>query len=56
MPLHGHRDVIFPGMLVISSITFLPGSALSCSTSGGPVQAIHLGPMMVGMGTLFGAC
>tara|TARA_B100001750_G_scaffold189988_1_gene160029 strand:+ start:237 stop:1331 length:1095 start_codon:yes stop_codon:yes gene_type:complete len=51
----GLGDVIFPGMLVISAVSFLPET--------GPVvfdfweeagKPIHLGPMLVGMGTLFG--
>ena len=52
----GLGDVIFPGMLVISSITFLPtnGSSVVFDFWGGATVPIHLGPMLVGLGTLVG--
>jgi len=51
----GLGDVIFPGMLVISSITFLPQTGpVVFDFWGEPRIPIHLGPMMVGMGTLVG--
>ena len=51
----GLGDVIFPGMLVISSITFLPEiGPVVFDFWGDPSKPIHLGPMLVGMGTLFG--
>ena len=51
----GLGDVIFPGMLVISSITFLPEiGPVVFDFWGDPSKPIHLGPMMVGMGTLCG--
>ena len=51
----GLGDVIFPGMLVISSITFLPeiGPVVFDFWGPNPIP-IHLGPMLVGMGTLVG--
>ena len=51
----GLGDVIFPGMLVISSITFLPETGpVVFDFWGGDSVPIHLGPMIVGMGTLVG--
>ena len=51
----GLGDVIFPGMLVISSITFLPETGpVVFDFWGGDSIPIHLGPMIVGMGTLVG--
>ena len=51
----GLGDVIFPGMLVISSITFLPEiGPVVFDFWGDPSKPVHLGPMMVGMGTLLG--
>tara|TARA_A100001234_G_C12603478_1_gene376114 strand:- start:15 stop:1085 length:1071 start_codon:yes stop_codon:yes gene_type:complete len=51
----GLGDVIFPGMLVISSITFLPEiGPVVFDFWGDPSKPVHLGPMLVGMGTLFG--
>ena len=51
----GLGDVIFPGMLVISSITFLPEiGPVVFDFWGDPSKPVHLGPMMVGMGTLCG--
>ena len=51
----GLGDVIFPGMLVISSITFLPEiGPVVFDFWGSPTKPVHLGPMLVGMGTLFG--
>jgi len=51
----GLGDIIFPGMLVISAVSFLPDTGPVVfdfwEDSGKPV---HLGPMLVGMGTLFG--
>lgn len=51
----GLGDVIFPGMLVISSITFLPESGpVIFDFWGGDSIPIHRDPMIVGMGTLLG--
>ena len=51
----GLGDVIFPGMLVISSITFLPDvGPVVFEFWGGDSIPVHLGPMVVGMGTLVG--
>ncbi|MDP7001983.1 MAG: presenilin family intramembrane aspartyl protease PSH [Candidatus Thalassarchaeaceae archaeon] len=51
----GLGDVIFPGMLVISSITFLPDAGpVVFDFWGDPTKPISLGPMLVGMGTLVG--
>ena len=51
----GLGDVIFPGMLVISSITFLPEiGPVVFEFWGEGSTPIHLGPMLVGMGTLVG--
>jgi len=51
----GLGDVIFPGMLVISSITFLPEiGPVVFDFWGDPTKPVHLGPMIVGMGTLVG--
>ena len=51
----GLGDVIFPGMLVISSITFLPDyGPVVFDFWGEPHEQVHLGAMMVGMGTLLG--
>jgi len=51
----GLGDVIFPGMLVISSITFLPEiGPIVFDFWGDPTKPVHLGPMIVGMGTLVG--
>jgi len=51
----GLGDVIFPGMLVISSITFLPDTGpVVFDFWGDPTLPVHLGPMLVGMGTLVG--
>ncbi|HJM18428.1 MAG TPA: presenilin family intramembrane aspartyl protease PSH [Candidatus Thalassarchaeaceae archaeon] len=51
----GLGDVIFPGMLVISSITFLPEMGpVVFDFWGDPTKPVHLGPMIVGMGTLIG--
>ena len=51
----GLGDVIFPGMLVISSITFLPEiGPVVFDFWGDPSKPVHLGPMLVGMGTLLG--
>tara|TARA_B110000014_G_scaffold262276_1_gene255885 strand:- start:897 stop:1970 length:1074 start_codon:yes stop_codon:yes gene_type:complete len=51
----GLGDVIFPGMLVISSITFLPDAGpVVFDFWGGPTEPVHLGPMLVGFGTLLG--
>jgi len=51
----GLGDVIFPGMLVISSITFLPEAGpVVFDFWGEPSAPVHLGPMLVGMGTLVG--
>ena len=50
----GLGDVIFPGMLVISSVTFLPeiGPAIFDFWPG--TVPIYYGPMLVGLGTLVG--
>jgi len=51
----GLGDVIFPGMLVISSITFLPEAGpVVFDFWGGSTQPVHLGPMLIGIGTLLG--
>ena len=51
----GLGDVIFPGMLVISSITFLPDyGPVVFDFWGEPSKPIHLGAMLVGLGTLLG--
>ena len=51
----GLGDVIFPGILVISSVTFLPEiGPVVFDAWGDPTLPIHLGPMLVGLGTLFG--
>ena len=51
----GLGDVIFPGMLVISSITFLPDAGpVVFDFWGDPSKPVYLGPMLVGMGTLVG--
>lgn len=51
----GLGDVIFPGILVISSVTFLPEfGPVVFDIWGEPTLPIHLGPMLVGLGTLFG--
>jgi presenilin-like A22 family membrane protease len=51
----GLGDVIFPGMLVISAITFLPDyGPVVFDFWGEPSEQIHLGAMLVGMGTLLG--
>ena len=51
----GLGDVIFPGMLVISSITFLPDYGPEVFHFwGGDSKPVHLGAMLVGLGTLFG--
>lgn len=51
----GLGDVIFPGILVISSITFLPDAGpVVFDFWGDPYVPVHLGPMLVGMGTLVG--
>ncbi len=51
----GLGDVIFPGILVISSITFLPDTGpVVFDFWGEPSAPVHLGPMLVGMGTLVG--
>ncbi len=52
----GLGDVIFPGMLVISSISFLPqtGPVLGSLPMTSFFGWIHLDALMVGMGTLFG--
>jgi presenilin-like A22 family membrane protease len=51
----GLGDVIFPGMLVISSITFLPETGpVVFDFWGGDSIPVTLGPMIVGMGTLVG--
>ena len=51
----GLGDVIFPGMLVISSITFLPEiGPVVFDFWGGPTKPVHLGPMLVALGTLVG--
>ena len=51
----GLGDVIFPGMLVISSITFLPDyGPVVFDFWGEPRKPVHLGARLVGMGTLLG--
>ena len=51
----GLGDVIFPGMLVISSITFLPDyGPVVFDFWGESSKPIHLGAMLVGLGTLLG--
>ncbi len=51
----GLGDVIFPGMLVISSITFLPDYGPEVFHFwGGSSKPVHLGAMLVGLGTLLG--
>ena len=51
----GLGDVIFPGMLVISAITFLPDyGPVVFDFWGEPSKQVHLGAMVVGMGTLLG--
>jgi presenilin-like A22 family membrane protease len=51
----GLGDVIFPGILVISSITFLPDTGpVVFDFWGDSYTPVHLGPMLVGMGTLVG--
>ena len=51
----GLGDVIFPGMLVISSITFLPDyGPVVFDFWGEPSKPVHLGAKLVGMGTLLG--
>ena len=48
----GLGDVIFPGMLVISAVSFLPESGAEISTIWGiPMYSDQL---VVGLGTLFG--
>ncbi len=52
----GLGDVIFPGMLVISTITFLPETGVVLGSL--PLTSffgwIHLDPLLVGLGTLAG--
>jgi presenilin-like A22 family membrane protease len=52
----GLGDVIFPGMLVISAISFLPQTGIIIGSL--PLSAffgwIHLDPLLVGLGTLLG--
>ena len=52
----GLGDVIFPGMLVISAITFLPqtGVALGSIPLSTFFGLLHLDPLLVGLGALFG--
>ena len=51
----GLGDVIFPGMLVISSITFLPDyGPVVFDFWGEPSKPVYLGAMLVGLGTLIG--
>ena len=52
----GLGDVIFPGMLVISTITFLPetGAVIGSLPLTPFFGWIHLDPLMVGLGTLLG--
>ncbi len=51
----GLGDVIFPGILVISSITFLPEiGPVVFDFWGGDTTPIYLGPLLVGIGTLIG--
>jgi len=47
----GLGDIIFPGMLVISSVSFLPEWGPEIGTIFG---TMHVGPLAVGLGTLFG--
>ena len=47
----GLGDIIFPGMLVISSVSFLPEWGPEIGTIFGTMYA---GPLAVGLGTLFG--
>ena len=47
----GLGDVIFPGMLVISAVSFLPEWGPEIGTIFG---TMHAGPLVVGLGTLFG--
>ena len=47
----GLGDIIFPGMLVISSVSFLPEWGPEIGTIFG---TMHAGPLAVGLGTLFG--
>ena len=52
----GLGDVIFPGMLVISAITFLPETGMVVGSL--PLTSffgwIHVDPLAVGLGTLLG--
>jgi len=50
----GLGDVIFPGMLVISSVTFLPEIGPVIFDFWPDTVAIYYGPMLVGLGTLVG--
>jgi len=50
----GLGDVIFPGMLVISSVTFLPEIGPVVFDFWPDSVAIYYGPMLVGLGTLVG--
>ena len=52
----GLGDVIFPGMLVISATTFLPqtGVVLGSVPLSTFFGMLHLDPLLVGLGTLFG--
>jgi presenilin-like A22 family membrane protease len=51
----GLGDIIFPGMLVISAVSFLdPVGPVVFDFWGEAGMPVHLGPMLVGMGTLFG--
>ena len=52
----GLGDVIFPGMLVISTITFLPetGAVVGSLPLSSEFGWIHLDPLLVGLGTLLG--
>ena len=52
----GLGDVIFPGMLIISTITFLPqtGPVLGSLPLTSFFGWLHLDPLMVGIGTLLG--
>ena len=47
----GLGDVIFPGMLVISAVSFLPEMGPEINTLFG---TMHAGPLAVGLGTLVG--
>ena len=47
----GLGDVIFPGMLVISAVSFLPEMGPEIPTLFG---TMHAGPLTVGLGTLVG--